>query len=398
MTPTNPFAVVICGGGTAGIEALLRLHRLAGDFVDVTLLCPERHLFYRPDAVLESFTLRPMRPYPIARIAADTGAHWVRDSLAWVDPINRTAHTGDGTVLAYDALLLAVGGRERAPVEHMEVFTDHSSTNMYRGILEDIEADRITHIAYVRPEEPSWPLPLYELALLTAQRAREVKAQLDISFITREPQPMHAFGLDATRAVAQLMHDAGIALHTGAEVQMPGARHLILQPSGIHLYPDRTVTLPTITGPNIRGIPGEAIDRFLPIDEYCRVLNTDGRIFAAGDATDLPLKHGGIGAQQADTAAAGIAHLAGAVGETGPLRPVIRGELITGSTPLYLAAHLIHGQGFRTELYDHPHWLPDEELVTAELAPYLRGLRADPSVEQHRPDGAFAQSASHGKK
>jgi sulfide:quinone oxidoreductase len=370
------FAAVICGGGVAGIEGLLRLHRLAGDHVEVTLLCPSEQLFYRPEAVLEPFTTRRMRHYPIERIAADADARWVRDTLAWVDRTGHRVHTGAGHELSYDALLLAVGGRERTPVEHMDVFADHTASDTYRGILDDIEAGRITRIAYVRPKQPSWPLPLYELALLTAQRAREVNAHPDIVFITPESQPLHAFGSDASQAMTQLLRDAAITLHTGAHVLMPGPRSLILQPSGIQLYPDRTVTLPTITGPNIRGIPGEAVDRFLSVDEHCRVRQTDGRIFAAGDATDLPLKHGGLGAQQADTAAAGIAHLAGAAGSPEPLRPMIRGMLHTGGNPLYLAAHLIAGQGWRTELYEQPPWAPGEELVTAELGPYLSGLES----------------------
>lgn len=253
MTTKKPFAVVICGGGTAGIEALLRLRRLAGNSVEVTLLCPQEQLFYRPDAVLQPFTLDPMRPYPIRSIAADTGP-----------------------------------------------------------------------------------------------------------------------------------------------------RHLVLHPGGTQLYPDRTVTLPTITGPNIRGIPGGAMDRFVSVDAYCRVLHSDGRIFAAGDATSLPLKHGGIGAQQGDTVAAGIAHLAGAAGPAAPLRPVIRGELLTAGSPLYLSAHLSHdddhADGSRSEVYDHPPWLEDEELVAAELAPYLRGLRNGAATDQTRSTASLAQSATSGRE
>jgi hypothetical protein len=59
------FAVVVCGGGGAGIEGLLRLRRLADDRLDVTLLCPDEQLFYRPDAVLESFAAGRVRRYPI---------------------------------------------------------------------------------------------------------------------------------------------------------------------------------------------------------------------------------------------------------------------------------------------------------------------------------------------
>ena len=49
------FAVVICGGGIAGIEGLLRLRRLAGDQLDMILLSPADYLVYRPLAVLEPF-------------------------------------------------------------------------------------------------------------------------------------------------------------------------------------------------------------------------------------------------------------------------------------------------------------------------------------------------------
>jgi sulfide:quinone oxidoreductase len=107
------------------------------------------------------------------------------------------------------------------------------------------------------------------------------------------------------------------------------------------------------------------------VDEFCRVRDTDGHIFAAGDATDLPVKQGGVGAQQADTAAAGIAHLAGAAEAPKPLRPVIRGMLLTGRDPLYLAAHLIAGRGWLAQILDKPPWPADEKVVAEELGPYL---------------------------
>ena len=97
----------------------------------------------------------------------------------------------------------------------------------------------------------------------------------------------------------------------------------------------------------------------------------DGRVFAAGDATDFIVKHGGIGAQQADLAAAGIAHLAG-VGERPPsLQPLIRGKLSTGNDPLYIAAHVTDGLGWRSEVYEQPPWPDDEKIVAEELRRYL---------------------------
>jgi sulfide:quinone oxidoreductase len=202
------------------------------------------------------------------------------------------------------------------------------------------------------------------------------KVPLDIAFITPEPLPMQVFGQEAAEAVATILRDAGIRLYCEPDVGVTGPRQLHLHTSGTDLRPDRIVTLPTITGPNIAGIAGDAPDRFLAIDDRCRVLGTDGRIFAAGDATDLSVKHGGVSAQQADTAAAGIAHLAGVLKAPGPMHPVIRGMLLTADYPLYLMAHVIAGRGWRAEIYENPPWPPDEKVIAEELGYYLRSIDA----------------------
>ena len=69
--------------------------------------------------------------------------------------------------------------------------------------------------------------------------------------------------------------------------------------------------MPRIAGPAIRGLPARRAHGFLPIDKHCSVPGTGGRVFAAGDAANYPIKHGGLGAQMADAAAAAIAVLAG---------------------------------------------------------------------------------------
>lgn len=126
----NRFAVVICGGVIAGVEALLRLRRLAGEAVAVTLLGVADDLIYRPLRVFEPFTGAAAARYPIADIAAHTGARWVRDRLAWVDRATRIVHTAGGQALRYDALLLAIGGSERKPDANVAVFTDHTSEHI----------------------------------------------------------------------------------------------------------------------------------------------------------------------------------------------------------------------------------------------------------------------------
>jgi sulfide:quinone oxidoreductase len=368
------FSVAICGGGIAGIEGLLRLRRIAGDRVDVTLISPGEELLYRPLTVLEPFTGHAARRYQMADIVADTGVDWVRDSLAWLDRAERVVHTTGGRQVGYDALLLALGGTELSPSPHVDVFTGRDGGQFYRGVVEDVEAGRATQLVFLLPPGPVWPLPLYELALMTAARARVSGRALRLALIIPGPRPLAALGGDAGDVMARLLAEAGITLHTDTRVRVSSPHDLALQPSGEVLHPDRIISLPTITGPNVRGIPGFAQDRFLHVDEYCRVLNTGGRIFAAGDATDLPVKQGGVGAQQADVAAAGIAHLAGAGPAPERLRPRIDATLFASAKPLYLSADLIDGRGWQATLHDEPPWPAGEKIVAEELGPFLSAL------------------------
>jgi sulfide:quinone oxidoreductase len=179
--------------------------------------------------------------------------------------------------------------------------------------------------------------------------------------------------------VEGLLGEAGITLHTRTRPTSTGRGSCACSPVTSTLHPDRIVTLPTITGPNLRGIPGEAVDRFISVDRRCRVRNTDGRVFAAGDATDLPMKNASLAAQQADTAAAGIAHLAGAGPAPPALRPVLYGTLLTGDKPLYLAAHLIAETGSRAQIPDQPPWPPDQLVFAEELTAYIAGLSPEVS-------------------
>ena len=102
------FRVVICGGGIAAAEGLLRLRRLVGASVRVDLVAPNEDLVYRPLAVREPFAFGAPSRYPLRRLAADYGADWTRDTLDWVDPEAQAIGTGDGKRLEYDALLVAL--------------------------------------------------------------------------------------------------------------------------------------------------------------------------------------------------------------------------------------------------------------------------------------------------
>ena len=82
-------------------------------------------------------------------------------------------HTVGGQELSYDAVLLAVGGRELPSSAHTVVFTGRDAERTYGSVLAAVDVGDIGRLAFILPDGPTWPLPLYELALLTAQHARD---------------------------------------------------------------------------------------------------------------------------------------------------------------------------------------------------------------------------------
>ena len=63
---------------------------------------------------------------------SDVGARWIRDRLSSVHTGERTVHTDGGAELAYDALLLAIGGSEESPYPHANTFTDRAGRRRVR--------------------------------------------------------------------------------------------------------------------------------------------------------------------------------------------------------------------------------------------------------------------------
>ena len=372
VSPRSPLNVLIAGGGVAGVEAALALRDLAGDAVSVTLLSPEADFVYRPMSVREPFSYAGARHYPLDKIAADTGAQLIRDSFAWVEPSERIVHTTGGHALGYDALILAIGAKRVDLFPHATTIDDRHLDEIYRGVIQDIEQGYVHRVAFVMPNDASWPLPLYELALMTAERAFSMCVDVDLTIVTPERTPLAIFGTEASAAVSALLDKRGIAVECHALAQIPSKGKVTIFPGDRRFEVDRVIALPQLMGPSIRGLHvGD--DAFIPVDDHCRVRGVD-RVYAAGDATDFPVKHGGLSTQQADTAAADIACLAGCDVEAGPLRPHVEGLLLTGRDPLYISATVTGASGFHSRVSREPLWSPPTKIAARYLSPYLDGI------------------------
>src|SRR4051812_1215515 len=114
MTPSRPHRVVIGGGGVAALEALIALHHMARDHVQVTLVAPSDEFVVRALTVTELFGASGSRAYDVEQACADHDARFVRDAIHRVQPEHRDVVTRNGRVLAYDSLMLAVGARPAA--------------------------------------------------------------------------------------------------------------------------------------------------------------------------------------------------------------------------------------------------------------------------------------------
>ena len=97
-------------------------------------------------------------------------------------------------------------------------------------------------------------------------------------------------------------------------------------------------------------------------------------MFAAGDAADFPIKHGGVAAQQADTAAEAIAQLAGAPVHPRPFVPTLEGVLLGGDVPLYLSAVVSGSHGVHSRVDLQPSAPTSGKISALRLAPYLESL------------------------
>jgi sulfide:quinone oxidoreductase len=384
MATEAPFHAVVAGGGPAGVEAILALQALAGDRVRTTLVAPDDDLELKPYRVATPFATDHARSYPLAQLTRDAGAEHVRDALAEVRPQERTAVLRSGAELHYDALLVAVGARAREPFARALTFGTAAHDQRLNELLADVEGGYSRSIAFVVPPGVTWPLPLYELALMTAGEVWSMgvdDAQLTV--VTPEPTPLAIFGPIAGSAVAALLDEAGVDFRGSVRASVEAGGELRLHPGDDVLRPQRIVTIPELDGPAVRGLPADE-QGFLPIDEHARVRGADG-VFAAGDGADFPVKQGGLGCQQADAAAYAIAAAAGAPVEPEPFRPVLRGKLLTGHGAEFLRAALAGGGG-DGEASGVELWWPPAKLSGRWLSRHLAWLDAG-RPEGERPKG-----------
>jgi sulfide:quinone oxidoreductase len=362
----RPFRVVIAGGGVAALEAALALRAIGEGRVDVEVIAPDDEFVYRPLAVVEPYRVGDVARFPLHLIVGDAGARLRQDRLAAVDAPGRRVQTRAGDTVEYDALLLALGAVPLEAVPGALTFGGPEDGPELSRLLTRLREGHVRHVVFVVPEGATWPLPLYELALMTRAHASAFGVtNVDLTIVTPEGRPLELFGASGSDALADLLAIQDIAVHTGARSLAFGGGRLTVEPDGA-LEADAAVALPILEGPRLQGVPQDE-DGFVPVDELCRVEGLSD-VYAAGDLVAFALKQGGIAAQMADVAASAIAAAAGASVQPGPFKPVLRGLLLTGGLPRFLRGE---GGGAPSAVDTEALWWPPAKIVGRYLAPYL---------------------------
>ena len=253
-------------------------------------------------------------------------------TLEKVDPGGRNVTTSDGATLSFDSLLVAVGARSLPVHRHAITFGADGAPGALAGLLADLQEGYAHRVAFVVPSGLAWSLPLYELAIITARHVWGAGIDdVHLTFVTPEARAARAVRPGAQR------HGRGPARRGGHRVHRLGHRPMSCttawtRAGGTSKWIGPS-PCPVPAGPAVPGLPDT--DGFIPVDEHGLVEGLEG-VYAAGDATDSPIKQGGLAGQQAVVAAEAIAASHGADVDPQPYRPVLRGMLLTGGSGRWL--------------------------------------------------------------
>ena len=283
---SSPRAVIIVGGGAAGLAAAEMLRR-EGYTGNLTLIsaedsppCDRPNLskdFLAGTAPEEWMPLRPPEFYTRERIELLLSCH-----ASSIDTDRRRVKLENGRELEYDALLLATG----ADPVHLEIPGSSPARLCYLRSFADSRAI----IAKAASAKSAVVVGASFIGLEVAASLRE--RSLEVHVVAPENVPMlRTLGAEAGRWLQTLHESHGVKFHLGKTVQRMDTRRAILS-DGTALEADFVVlgvgVKPSLSLANAAGL---AIDRGVTVNEYLET-SAPG-VYAAGDIARWPDPHSG---------------------------------------------------------------------------------------------------------
>ncbi len=315
MSPV-PARVVVVGGGVGGTLAANLLSKELGRDVSVTVVDPLGMHVYQPGFLYLALGKAEGRwLIRDERLLLRDDVELVIDSAERIDPREGEVHLSRGGSLPYDYLVLATGARlvpDQVPglVEAAHDFYSFDGAQRLREALRAFDGGRIligvAGIPYKCPPAP------VEFTLMLDQylREREVRERSEVTLLS----PLNrAFTIEsASRLVQPIMERRGIGLATFFNVEtVDPSAGTVSSLEGEKAEYDLLILVPPHRGS--RAVEDSDLgDRsgWVPTDPATLQHKEHDRIYAIGDATDLPISMSGSTAHfEAPVVASRIASL-----------------------------------------------------------------------------------------
>jgi sulfide:quinone oxidoreductase len=308
--------IVILGGGVGGtLTANLLVDRL-GDAGTVTVVDPTGMHAYQPGFLYVALGQANGRWLARdERTLLDKRVDLAIETATRVDTGAREVHFASGGSLSYDYLVLATGARlvpDQIPGFSPAGYEFYSLTGALRlrEVLRRFRGGRIlVGVAGIPYKCPPAPVE-FTLMLEDQLRHRGLRARSEVTLLS----PLsRAFPVEsASKLVQPFMAQRGITLATFFNVEsVDPSKGTVSSIEGEEFAYDLLVLVPPHRGQSVIEASGLGDEGgWIPTDRYTLQHKNHERIFAIGDATDLPISKSGSTAHfQAAIAASRISSL-----------------------------------------------------------------------------------------
>lgn len=298
MTTLSGQTVAILGGGTGGVVLANTLRRLLGREHRIVVVDRNEHHEFAPSLLW--MMLGQRRPEqirrPLARLQRK-GIEVLRAEVQALDLGGRTVQTSQGN-LPYDYLVVTLGAETTLdPIPGLaeaghDLYSVQGVQRLH-GALQQFRGGRVVVLVARAPFK--CPAAPYEAAMLLEShfRARGIRADIDLSVYTPEPQPMPVAGPALGGAVAGMLQQRGIRYFPKWTVTAvdPGSRQIRFE-NGESAPFDLLVAVPVHRSPAVvreSGLAGET--GWVPVDAGTLQTRIE-KVYALGDVTAIKLANG----------------------------------------------------------------------------------------------------------
>ena len=205
----------------AALEFVLALAEHLPGVADVELVAPEPAFTYRPLAIAETFGAGVPYRFELAKLTTRIGARLRPGSIASVDAGRRIAVLSPDEQVPFDVLVVACGARAVEAVPGALTFRGEPPWRVFGQCSTRSRTGRLVP-GVCGPPGTAWPLPVYELALMSAAALAQLgRTGHRLTLVTPEDAPLEQFGGAASDAVAALLAEAGVESISAAPRRRP---------------------------------------------------------------------------------------------------------------------------------------------------------------------------------